>query len=59
MYWLTSVMAKCIMKQSNTAESNRESKELLEKAESMSEFPDVNISKQKILLLLRDNKHAE
>jgi hypothetical protein len=53
------VMAKCIMKQSNTAESNRESKELLEKAESMSEFPDVNISKQKILLLLRDNKQKD
>lgn len=29
------------------------------KAESMSEFPDVNISKQKILLLLRDNKQKD
>ena len=44
------VMAKCIMKQS---------KKLLEKAESMSEFPNVNISKQKILLLLRDNKQKD
>ena len=50
------VMAKCIMKQDNSAESNLNSWKMLKKAESLSEFSNVNISKQKILLLLRDNK---
>ena len=53
------VMAKCIMKQDNSAESNLKSWEMLKKAESLSEFSNVNISKQKILLLLRDNKQKD
>lgn len=53
------VMAKCIMKQDNSAESNLNSWEMLKKAESLSEFSNVNISKQKILLLLRDNKQKD
>ena len=50
------VMAKCIMKQDNSAESNLKSWEMLKKAESLSEFSNVNISK---LLLLRDNKQKD
>ena len=53
------VMAKCIMKQDNSAESNLNSWEMLKKAESLGEFSNVNISKQKILLLLRDNKQKD
>lgn len=53
------VMAKCIMKQDNSAESNLKSWEMLKKAESLSEFSNVNISRQKILLLLRDNKQKD
>ena len=47
------------MKQDNSAESNLKSWEMLKKAESLSEFSNVNISKQKILLLLRDNKQKD
>lgn len=53
------VLAKCIMKQSNTPEANRTSKELLDKAEALSSVPNATVLKQKILLLLRDNRQKD
>ena len=47
------------MKQSNTPESNAESLLYLDKAELVSEVENLNITKMRILLKLRDNKQVE
>ena len=47
------------MKQANTPESNSECMLYLDKADMLSESENVNITKMRILLLLRDNKQTE
>ena len=53
------MVARSLMKQSNTPESNAESLLYLDKAELVSEVENLNITKMRILLKLRDNKQVE
>ena len=49
------MIARGIMKQTNTSESNVECLMYLDKADMVSEVEDVNITKMRILLMLREN----
>ncbi|WP_455672916.1 M48 family metalloprotease [Phocaeicola sp.] len=53
------MVARYIMKQSNTPESNKECLSYLEKADAVAKVTNVNICKMKILLLFRENKQVE
>lgn len=53
------MMARGLMKQSNTPENNAECMLYLDKADMVSEVEDVNITKMRILLLLREKNHKE
>lgn len=53
------MVARSIMKLSNSKESNAECLEYLNKADETSKITNVNICKMKILLLLRENKQAD
>lgn len=53
------IVARSMMKQANTPESNSECMLYLDKADMLSESENVNITKMRILLLLRDNKQTE
>lgn len=53
------VIAQCIMKQSNTAESNQYCDTLLDQAEALYQGPTLQTNKQRILLLMRTNKQKE
>lgn len=50
------MVARSIMKLSNTPEANKECKSYLDKADEVSKVINLNICKMKILLLLRENK---
>lgn len=50
------MVARSIMKLSNTAEANKECMFYLNKADEISKITNLNICKMKILLLLRENK---
>ena len=49
------MIARGMMKQTNTSESNVECLMYLDKADMVSEVEDVNITKMRILLMLREN----
>ena len=49
------MVARGMMKSSNTSESNMECLSYLDKADSVSKVEDVNITKMRILLMLREN----
>ena len=49
------MVARSMMKSSNTSESNIECLSYLDKADVVSEVEDVNITKMRILLMLREN----
>lgn len=49
------MVARSLMKSSNTSESNAECLSYLDKADLVSEVEDVNITKMRILLMLREN----
>jgi hypothetical protein len=49
------MVARGTMKQTNTSESNAECLLYLDKADMVSEVEDVNITKMRILLMLREN----
>ena len=49
------MVARGMMKQTNTSESNAECLLYLDKADMVSEVEDVNITKMRILLMLREN----
>lgn len=53
------LVARSLMKQSNTPESNEECWLYLEKADLVAEVKDVNVTKMKILLKLRTNEQIE
>lgn len=53
------ILVKSRMARRNTAESNQECLQLLEKARALSPSPNLDINKQKILLLLRMHKQAK
>ena len=53
------MVARSIMKQSNTPASNAECQLYLDKSDILSETENVNITKMRILLLLRENKQVE
>lgn len=53
------MVARSIMKLSNTPESNEECLTYLEKADETSKTENLNICKMKILLLLRQNKQMD
>lgn len=53
------LVARSLMKQSNTPESNEECWLYLEKADLVAEVEDVNVTKMKILLKLRTNEQTE
>lgn len=53
------ILVKSRMARKNTPESNLECLELLEKARELSPSPNLDISKQEILLLLRMRKQAK
>lgn len=50
------MVARSIMKLSNTPEANKECKSYLDKADEVSKVTNLNICKMKILWLLRENK---
>lgn len=49
------MVARSLMKESNTSESNRECLLYLDKAELVSEVENINVTKMRILLFLREN----
>ena len=49
------MVARSLMKSSNTSESNAECLSYLDKADAVSKVEDVNITKMRILLMLREN----
>lgn len=53
------MVARSIMKLSNSKESNAECLKYLNKADETSKITNVNICKMKILLLLRENKQVD
>lgn len=53
------ILAKANMGMYNTPEENERSMELIQKAISMTDIPNVNAYKQEILLLLRMNKQGK
>lgn len=53
------MVARSIMKLSNTPEANKECLSYLNKADEVSKVTNLNICKMKILLLLRENKQME
>ena len=53
------LVARSLMKQSNTPESNEECWLYLEKADMIAEVKNVNVTKMKILLKLRTNEKLE
>lgn len=53
------MVARSIMKLSNTLEANKECLSYLNKADEVSKVTNLNICKMKILLLLRENKQME
>ena len=53
------MMARGLMKQANTPEINAECMLYLDKADMISEVENVNITKIRILLLLREKKHQQ
>lgn len=53
------LLAKSNMGMYNTEEKNNESLSLIQKAKSIAEVPNLNTSKQEILVLLRLNKQAK
>ena len=53
------LVARSIMKQSNTPESNEECLLYLDKADLVAEVEDINVTKMRILLMLRDDKYTE
>lgn len=53
------MVARSVMKLSNTKEANRECESYLNKADEVSKVTNLNICKMKILLLLRENKQMD
>ena len=53
------IVARSIMKQNNTSESNEECMLYLDKADMISETENVNITKMRILILLREDKREK
>lgn len=53
------MVARSIMKLSNTQEANKECVAYLDKADAVSKVTNLNICKMKILLLLRENKQMD
>lgn len=53
------MVARSIMKLSNTQEANKECVAYLDKADEVSKVTNLNICKMKILLLLRENKQMD
>ena len=53
------IFTKIRMMQENTPESNEECMQLLRKARDMSSYPNLDINKQEILLLLRMKKQSQ
>ena len=53
------MVARSIMKLSNTPEANKECESYLNKADEISKVTNLNICKMKILLLLRENKQMD
>lgn len=53
------MIARSIMKLSNTPEANKECMSYLDKADEVAKVTNLNICKMKILLLLRENKQMD
>lgn len=53
------MVARSIMKRSNTPETNRECLAYLDKADEVSKATNLNVCKMRILLLLRENKQMD
>ena len=53
------MVARSIMKLSNTAEANKECLSYLDKADEVAKVTNLNICKMRILLLLRENKQMD